>query len=724
MRKRLGNSGGVSRRGMIKLVGGVTAGIGLALTVPSAAREGEASFAPNAYLEITAERGVVFWTKKAEMGQHIHTALAAMAADELGADLDTLTLEQTDTHPKFGFVGTGGSYAIPGHFQLLMPMMAAAREMLMQAAANKWQVAASSLVAEAGFIHHKSSGRKALLEAFAADAANLPVPESPKTRARDTYKYIGKNRGRLDQRAVLDGTATYGIDVRVPDMRFAVIAKSPVVGASLAGFDAAAARRVAGVEAVVADGNTVFVVAKNSWAAMQGRRALDARWQRHTHDQISRESLMETLRTQAENPPHLILQEGTKSADGAEVLDLHYEMPMAQHAAIEPVNAVAHFEGGQLIIWAPCQMATIAKNEVTKELGLAEDKVVVHTTLLGGSFGRKLERGYVIEAARLATKVPYPVQLVYTREDDMMFGGVRPPTVHKIRASFGADKSLKGLEVDVSSVSVFAQQDPNELKTKGYDWTIAPGLPDTPYSFPYIRIRQAELYTDAITFNWWRGTGRNNNAYALECALDEIAAAMETDPLDLRLSMITKDRFAEGFPGEKDRIPADRTRKLLKELVRMSDYRRKRPDGRAVGIAMCSYSPVLTYVAHAVEVSLLEGKLTIHKVWVAVDCGLAISPESVRAQAEGSVIFGLTSALWGDTAVERGVVQDSNFDTCRLMRMEEAPDIEVHIMNNKENPGGMGEPPLPSVTPAFLNAIALAGGPRIRRLPIADQLDV
>jgi isoquinoline 1-oxidoreductase beta subunit len=680
-------------------------------------------FAPNAYLEITPQEGVVFWTKRSEMGQHINTTLAVMAADELGADLNTMKVKSAATHPRFGFVGTGGSYATAGFYQYFMPLMAAAREMLCSAASLEWDVPASELYTEGGFIHHPGSGRRALLEAFAELAADLPVPENPLLKKHSDYKYIGKSRGRIDQDDIVTGKAKYGIDTRLEGMRFAVVEKAPATGAVLSAYDTAAASKVWGVEEVLPLDDRVFIIAQNSWSAIEGRKALKAEWR--VQEGVSTRVINNELKKLLDQEGNSILTNGNVPASAiAQTLVLEYAMPAAQHAALEPVNAVAVMEPDTLKIWAPCHMATPAQNEVAALLDIPKEKVEVHNTLIGGSFGRKLERDYVLDAAMLAARVPYPVQLLYTREDDMTQGGIRPSSIHKVTAEIDTANKLQSLTVHVATPSVFFQQDPSQLEGKGYDWTIPPGLTDIPYSFPYFKLSQAELRTKAITYNWWRGTQRNNNAFALECAIDEIAAAIGEHPIDFRLGFITRDKSIELYPGAEDPVPADRARVVLQKLREVSDFDRSRSAGRALGVALHFYGSCHTYVGHVVEVSVSDRTLTIHKVWAVADCGLAISPEGIRSQLESGVIFGLTSALWGKAEVEDGVIQPDNFDSCRLMRMPEVPLIETHIIDSNESPGGMGEPPLPSVTPALLNAIARAGGPRIRSLPVADHMDV
>lgn len=678
-------------------------------------------FRLNAYLEITTENHISFWVKKCEMGQQIHTAIAAMVADELGADLDAINLRQATSDARFGFVGTGGSYAVPGFWRGIRPLVASAREMLVFAAAAAWAVPRDELSVEAGRVRHDSSGKSMAFGALAEAASMLDVPESPRLRDPSEYRYVGKTSGRLDTQDVLDGSARFGMDVRLPGMRYAAVARSPAIGGVLTGFDRRAALAIPGVEEIIVIGESVAVVANGTWTAFKGRDALQARWRRSTTAAIDNAAIRAQLAAAVAAEGQLVRQHGEPEAEGLpDELVLEYEMPMAQHAAIEPVNATAVVENGRCELWAPIQMASIARDEIATALGLAKDHVTVNTTLLGGSFGRKLERGYAIEAARIAASTRGPVQLVYTREDDMMHGGVRPPSLHRL--SFRRDGNHLALDHVYAAASTFAQQDRSQVAIKGYDWAAALGAVDFPYAVDHLSVRQIDVETPSIPLNWWRGTYRNNHAFAIECAIDELAEHLGIDPLALRLSLLTRDLRVETYPQDVSTVKAARLRRVLETAASSIEYRDRRGPHRAVGIACHCYSDVDTYVAHAVDVSVSNRTVAIHKVVAAVDCGFAVIPDSVRAQAEGSIIFGLNSALWGDVVVEEGAIRTRNFDGCRLMRMQEVPDIDVRILDSDEPPGGMGEPPLPSVTPAFLNAVARAGGPRIRRLPVGDRL--
>nr|WP_286829967.1 molybdopterin cofactor-binding domain-containing protein [Kordiimonas sp. UBA4487] len=714
------SSPGMSRRTLIKLMGATGATLTLA-SLGAVSAEGETPvFSPNAFLEISEKDGVTLWLKKAEMGQHILTATAMMMADELGADLDAMTIRQADTHPKFGFVGTGGSFAIPGRWIYMRPLFASARAMLLRAAAETWEVPVAEVSVDKGVISHTHSGRSGKLEAFAAKASGYDVPEDMPLRDRKNFRYMGTKRARLDTDAVLSGTARYGVDVRMDGLRFAVMARPRTRDGMLTSHNKDAALAVPGVQEVHVIGDKVAVIATNSWAAIRGRGALDAQYDAGPFAAVSTTTIRRDLEAAFAGESADVRTEGALPRRPP-LVEATYEMPLAQHAALEPVNATAVVKGGKCLIWGPVQMATFTAREAAEAIGLREEDVTVYTTLLGGSFGRKLERDYAVEAAQIAALTKGPVQLLLTREDDMVMGGVRPPSRHHIRMWDAG--GAPAFEHIYSTLSVNAQQDPAQLEHRGYDWTAALGSIDIPYRFSALSVRQHDVTNHAVQLNWWRGTHHNHHAFASECAMDEYALARGIDPFDLRLSLLTADTTVETYPNDMGTVSAKRLKAVLGRL-RNEVMQAVAPEkGHGIGIACHVYTDVFTYVGHAVEASVENGLVKVHRVWAVVDCGLAVSPDSVRAQVEGSVVFGVTSALWGETRVEDGQIIDVNFDTYRLMRMDEAPEIHVTIMENDEAPGGMGEPPLPSVTPALLNALARAkGGKRIRKLPIGDQL--
>ncbi|MEX0297502.1 MAG: molybdopterin cofactor-binding domain-containing protein, partial [Kordiimonas sp.] len=667
----------VSRRSILKFMSAGAAGFGLGLfSFPAGAKPKTKAFSPSAFLEIHEDNSVHFWCKRTEMGQLIKTGVAVIAADELGADLSLLKMHQTTADEKYGYVGTGGSGATTSAWRHYRPMFAAAREMLMTVAANKWSIKPEECVAENCFVNHPATGRKLPFSALIDGASQLPVPENPTLKDVRSYKYVGTPRGRFDANAVMAGTAVYGADVTLPGRKSVSIERSPVRGGKLISFDSSAALKMASVVDVVRLKNAVAVIADNHWAAMRARRELVVDWDLGDNQFVSSQDLDAELQEGLGEDGYLIRETGAPATKGA-LKEWVYEMPAASHAPLETANATAKYQDGVLTIWSPCHQQTLAVEETAKRTGLSKENIVLNTTLAGGSFGRKLVRDYVFEVAEVAMKVPYPVQLLYTREDDCAHGPNRPPTKHKV--SFKVDETGKPLSCSfhMSGYSVAVQEGPDGISEEGFDWTAALGANDIPYSFDHIRISHKMYHTSALYFTWWRGTYRNSNCFALECAVDELALETDRDPLELRMQLLAQDITAETYPGDMETISATRMKAILELLADKADYYRARPAGNAVGVSCHCYTDVASYSAFAVEVSVADGIATVEKVTVVIDCGLVINPSAVKAQIEGSTIFGLSGAITQETTVEAGRVQQLNFDSSPVLRMSENPKIEA-----------------------------------------------
>lgn len=712
----------LSRRSVLKFMSAGAAGLGLGLfNLPVGATDKNIKFAPNAFLEVHADNSVHLWCKRTEMGQLIKTGVATILADELGADLDTMQVHMTTAEEKFGYVGTGGSGATMGAWRYYRPLFAAAREMLVSAAAQRWGAEPEVCFTDASHVIHRGSGRKLPFGTLVEAAANLPVPEEPELKKSSDFKYIGQSRPRRDIANVLSGGAQYGADVSFPGMKYVSIERCPVRGGTLVSVDSAAAQAFAGVERVLQLSNAVAIIAENSWAAMRARELLRVTWDLGANQHVDSQQLDAQLDEGLADPGYLIRETG-EPLSSARTLSWVYEIPAASHAPLETATATAWFRDGKLEIWSPCHQQTLAMRETAKRFELEEKDIVIHTTLAGGSFGRKLVRDFVIEAAEVALKVPYPVQLLYTREDDNAHGPNRPPTKHKV--SFELDNAGKPVSCGfhMAGYSVAEQEGPGGISDKGFDWTAALGANDIPYSFDHIRISHKMFVTDALFFTWWRGTYRNHNCFALECAVDELAIETGRDPLALRLDLLPRDVIAETYPGDMETVSSARMKNMLAMLGEKSAYNAPRPAGRAVGIACHCYTDVNGYSAFAVDASVADEEVTVHKVTVVIDCGQVINPSAVKAQVEGSVAFGLSGAMLQETTLEQGRVQQLNFDSSPVLRMVECPEIEVHLMPSEAEPGGVGEPALTPLMPAFMNAVSRAVGKRIRRLPLGDQL--
>ncbi len=663
----------------------------------------DSPLAPNVFLEIDGEGVITIWVSKSEMGQGVRTALPMILADELEADWSKVRLRQADADPKYGDQGTGGSTSLSDMWKPLRKAGAQGREMLVGAAAEQWGVPAAECRAESGAVLHAASGRRLGYGALAAAAAARPVPESPALKPASEFRLIGKGKPNLDTPAKVTGRASYGLDVRLPGMRFAVIARCPVIGGRMQGYDAARARAVAGVREVVEVPAGVAVIADNTWAAMQGRRALECRWDDGALTRLDSAGISRMLNDRALLAGALARNDGDAPgalARASKTIEASYEVPFLAHATMEPMNCTAQVVGDRCEIWAPNQIPGWAKQEAARAIGLDPANVTLHVTLMGGGFGRRLLPDYVVEAAQVAKAAPGPpIQLVWTREDDMQHGWYRPASVHRMQGAVDrAGKPVAWLH-RVVAPSISEQRWPGSVRN-GLDSDAVEGATDVAYAIPNLRVEYGMLNTP-VPVSWWRSVYPSQTAFANECFLDELAQLAGRDPVE----------FRRGLLGGAPRHLA-----VLETAAAKAGWGRVAA-GRAQGIALHRFwSDAI--VAEVAEVSIINGKVRVHRVTCAVDCGLVVNPDGVRAQLESGVLYGLSAALHGAITVEGGRVRQSNFHDYPVVRMPEAPVIEVHFVGSDEMPKGVGEPGTPPIAPAVANAVSRLTGRRVRKLPI------
>jgi isoquinoline 1-oxidoreductase beta subunit len=575
--------------------------------------------------------------------------------------------------------------------------------MLIAAAARRWRVERATCRAENGFVVHAASGRTLGYGALAAAAAREDVPRDPPLKDPKHWKLIGKKVARLDTPDKTRGRARFGIDVRVPGLRFAAVARPPVVGGRVARYDAAKARAVPGVRRVVEVPSGVAVVADSTWAAFQGREALGAVFEPGPNGALDSASLEKIL---AEAP----LEKAPARSEGkleealaaaARRLEAVYELPPLAHATMEPMNCTADVRDGSAEVWAPTQAPTWAQTEVAKALGIELERVRVHVTFLGGGFGRRSMPDFPVEAALVSKAAKEPVQVVWTREDDIRHDFYRPAGRNELRGGLGADGKIVAWHHRVRTPSIARQIFGSPSRSGG-----APDVVEGAIGFPYgtgaIRI-EAAMPEVGIRFGWWRSVYASQNAFAEECFIDELAAAAGKDPLAFRL---------EHLPA------ANRLRGALQLAAEKAGWGRRPPAGRGLGIAC--HSSFGSHVAEVAEVSVEKGRLRVHRVVAAVDLGVALNPDSVEQQVEGAIVYGLSAALRGEITLRNGAVVQGNFDDYEPLRIDEMPAVEVHLVPSREAPGGIGEPGLPPLAPAVANAVFAATGKRIRRLPIRE----
>jgi isoquinoline 1-oxidoreductase subunit beta len=703
----------LTRRALLK--GGVVLGAGLVVGfalprgVGRAGAQGASVFAPNQWLRIDADGLVTIVNSVPEMGQGTSTAMVMIVADELDADLARVRVEQAPAdparyaNPVTGAQSYGGSRGIRDHLEMWRKAGAAAREMLKQAAAQEWGEPVESVETELGAVVHTPTGRRLSYGRLVEKARQLPVPQNPTLKTPEQFRYIGKDVERLDIPAKVSGQAVFGLDVQVPGMLVATIQKCPVFGGTVRSFDASLANAVRGVRHVVQVSSGVAVVADTFWAARKGRQALRVTWNEGPLAQLTSAQISREYASLARQPGRVARSEGDVAkalAAAGRTLEAVYQVPYLHHATMEPMNCTAHVTADACTVWAPTQNPGGSQAIAAKLTALPVEQVSVHTTLLGGGFGRRGEVDFVIDAVETSKAVGAPVKVVWTREDDMQHGFYRPATYNVLRAALDERGLPSAWFHRIVGPGIVAQKGSGPPGT--IDRTAVEGARNIPYDIPNLQVEWVEK-DPGVPVGFWRSVGASQNAYVVEGFVDELAGAAGRDPVEYRLALL----------GQSPRLAG-----VLELAARQAAWGTPLPPGRARGVAVAaSYE---SYAAEVAEVSLApDGAVRVHRVVCAIDCGFAVDPDQVRAQMEGSVVYGLTAALHGRITIERGRVVQSNFGDYPMLRIGEMPRVEVHILESGEKPGGIGQPGVPPLAPAVCNALFALTGKRIRELPIA-----
>jgi isoquinoline 1-oxidoreductase beta subunit len=718
------------RRDFLKVSAAAGGGLLVGFYLPGAARLAEAAAGPaklNAFIEIGRDGKVAFFCGQAEMGQGAHNALAMLIAEELEVDFKDVRIEQGGIDPAFGnpryigFKAVGGAQATGGSSSVRnvgVPVRragAAARAMLIAAAAEKMKVSQNDCVAERGWVIHSPSGKKISYGAIASEAAKIAPPAEPALKKPSEFKIVGKPTRRSDIPLKVNGKAIYGIDVRRPGLLTATVARSPVLGGKVKSFNADKAMQVKGVKKAVQISSGVAVVADGFWAAKKGRDALEIIWDEGNMAQVNSSDMYKSWADLAKGPT---AAERLKTGDVDKALstdtkrvDAVYEVPFLAHACMEPMNATAHFKGDSVEIWAPTQAQSWNRHWVSQATGLKPEAITIHTTYLGGGFGRRLESDYVVEAVEISRAAGnVPVKVVWTREDDMRHSPYRPASHNVLSAALdqsGMPVAWRHRIVGASILQYFKTFS-HLMRADGLDPTSVQGAADYfPYDIPNVTVDYVNN-NPGVPTGFWRSVGNSQNGFILESFVDELAHAAGKDPYQYRRQLLSKP-------------PAARLLAVLDLAAEKAGWGKPLPAGVHRGIA--AHFAYGSYVAEVAEVSVAkEGTVKVHRVVAAIDPGWVVNPDALGVQVESAIVYGLSAALYGEITVKNGRVEQSNFNDYKPLRMEDMPKVEVHILQGQGDQGGGGEPGTPPIAPAVTNAIFAATGKRIRKLPIKPEL--
>ena len=703
----------IDRKNFLRIVAAAGAGLALGLEVaPAGASAPSSEFSPVAWLRIGTDGMTTVVVNQSEMGQGITTGLSMLVAEELDAPWESVRFEIAPTEPKYynpfwHGIQTGGSKSTPTMGPVMRNAGATARAMLVSAAARKWNVSPTACKTSKGVVTGPD-GQRASYAELVTLAAALPVPTDVKLKTPDQFTIVGTRRKRLDLTPKTNGRATYGIDVKVPGMKYASVEKPRQIGGKVASYDASAALKVPGVRKVVQISSGVAVVADNTWAAFQGRKALKVVWAPGPNHGVTTEAIYAKSRELVKTPGVVIRSTGdvkpVLASEKVKVLSATYETPYLAHAPMEPMNTTADVRADGVTLWSPTQAQTAAQKTAAAITGLPLDKVVVNTTFLGGGFGRRGETDFVADAVEVSKAIGAPVKLMWTREDDTRNDPYRSGTVTALHGALSADGKVLAIKNTTANASTFLRAMPQAVKN-GVDPGAIRGAGDFPYQVPNVLVDNHIRSDVAIPVGFWRAPYANANTFGTESFFDELAHAAGQDPVAFRLAMLE--------PGSRPYI-------VLERAAKLANWSTKPAAGRARGVAMAKWDD--GFVACVAEVSMPSGTLKIHRMVTTADVGLPINPEGLDQQMESSMVYAISAAVWGKITFANGAPVQGNFNDYPVLRMADSPEFVVDIVKNTEVPTGAGEIGVPAVAPALANALFALTGKRIRTLPLIDHL--
>ncbi|MGD8781210.1 MAG: xanthine dehydrogenase family protein molybdopterin-binding subunit [Ignavibacteria bacterium] len=695
----------INRRDFIKIVGISGTGLCLASFVPSSINafntdDDPKIFSPSVYLRIDEQGIVTVIVHRSEMGQGVRTALPMLIAEELEIDWESIKIEQAVGDEKYGSQVTGGSTSIRLNYDPFRKAGAVARTMLITAAANKWNTKVNNCRAEKGFVINKLTDEKISYGELVEAASKLPVPEDVPLKEPGEFKIIGKPKHRLDTPEKIYGQAIFGIDVVIPGMKYAVLTRCPTFGGKVKSFDAAEAKKVNGFIDAFEISNGVAVIAESTWQAFKAKQKLKIEWDLGPNQNVNTESIRNHLKEKLEKVEGIISANGNPdqvAETAGKKIEAIYEVPYITHSPMEPMNCVADVKNGKAELWAPTQSPLWGRRNVAGVLGFGEADVTLNVTYIGGAFGRRLQNDYAVEAAEISAKFCGPVKLTWTREDDTKHSFYRPPSMHKLSGAVDEDGNPVLFQHHVAAPSIgnylFGQNNPPEKAD------IAEGT-QVFYSIPNIKITGAVADT-IVPISWWRSVYHSQNPFATESFIDELAYLANKDPFEFRRYLLPEN---------------SRLRTVLEVAAEKSGWKNKLGKGKGKGIAC--FHCYDSYCAQVAEVTVNGSELIVDKYTIAIDCGVIVNPDTVKAQMESCVAFGLTAAMKSEITIENGGVVESNFDDYPMLTYDEMPEVDVHLIKNVEKVGGIGETGIAACAPALCNAIFAASGKRVRKLPV------
>ena len=724
----------LSRRYFIRNLGLFSGGLMLACELGEDKKmtqglNGEGNFAPNLFVELRPDGELILTASRSEMGQGVRTSLTSVIADEMDADWNRVRVVQAPGDEAYGNQNTDGSRSIRTIFEPMRKMGAMARAMLIAAAADRWQIDAAECNTEMHHVINSKTGEKLFYGELAEAAAQKPLPEEPKLKDPKQFVYIGKGLPSVDLPDFTSGTARYGLDVKLPGMKYAAIARCPVTFGSVRTFESSGAEAIQGVEKVIEMKRVekpfgllggVAVIASNSWSALKGKEALNVEWDEGGNRGYNTEAYAKTLRENVLKKGKLIQEEGNVDAafgKAENLVEAIYELPHLVHAPMEVPNATARYENGTCEIWAPVQAPQVTRKEVSDLLELDLEKVTIHVTLLGGGFGRKSKPDYVLEAAWLSRETGQPVQVIWSREDDIRHSYYHAISAQYLKASLSPEGKVTAWLHRTAYPSITSTFIPGVIHGAGFEFQ--QGMTNLPYQIPNLRFENGEAPAH-VRIGWLRSVYNIIHGFSVNVFADELAEKAGRDPLEFRMELLGSDRV---YPSDNEyKLHTAKLKKVLSVVASNSGWGGKLPPGHGRGLAL-HYS-FYSYVASVIEVSVKEGKLKVEKIFTAADCGTVVNRNTVEAQLEGAAIFGLSLALYGNITANKGKIEQSNYHDYEMLRIHQTPEISVEIIESGDLPTGIGEPGVPVIAPALVNAIFNATGNRYRTLPLKDHLGI